>query len=423
MIKIRLSDLSVGIALCCCFTSASTTLGQIVVQGYPLAGPMPSGFISKPSATTATPQHLGSGPIDRNNLPADVLNCDVCRQRLGLPPLSQAGILPGRVTLKLPSVIPSQPKFETIAPQKLDAPPVPMLGSPGLISSGTASQLAAQGFVVQEFIPPQIQPDAIQLGDIPPEIRQQFINGLELPPGARVMSAKIKGRIAESNVGELLLDEPKYESIAANQQDNATTISSSIELQSEIEVNPSTKKTTSNTRELVAPGITSKTELEPLPRDTVPSALKEVESPFSSQELAKKQADESAKKQAELELAVSDKMAALNNERDNLAKERAIMRAQLEQLQADWQKRMELADAANKEALSMLEKRTAEVTELQLQLKLQKEAVAKSKSDDAKGSNADPTKPAVKKKPESKKRDQSKGKDEDKKPNNPTIDT
>ncbi len=195
MIKIRLCDLSVGFALSCCFASASTTLGQKEVQGFPLPSPMPSKNLLKPSAPIRSTQHLGNGPIDMNNLSADVLNCDVCRQRLGLPPLSRPTISSGKVSLPLPPVVTSQPKAQSVAPQKFDIPTVPMLGSPGLISSGTASQLAVQGFVVEEFVPPQLQKNAIKLEEIPPEFRQQFMKSLDLPLGARVMSAQIK-RIA-----------------------------------------------------------------------------------------------------------------------------------------------------------------------------------------------------------------------------------
>ena len=76
-----------------------------------------------------------------------------------------------------------------------------------------------------------------------------------------------------------------------------------------------------------------------------------------------------SKKQAEFEQVVAERNAAIIKEQESLAKERKKMDAQLEQMQSKWQKRMELADATNKEALNMLEKRTAEVTELQLQLK------------------------------------------------------
>ncbi len=69
-----------------------------------------------------------------------------------------------------------------------------MLGSPGMITSATAEQMAMNGMVVEEFKPPQPEQNAIQLGALPPEVRQEFVRGLGLPPGARIMSAEIKGQ-------------------------------------------------------------------------------------------------------------------------------------------------------------------------------------------------------------------------------------
>ena len=77
-------------------------------------------------------------------------------------------------------------------------------------------------------------------------------------------------------------------------------------------------------------------------------------------------------------------------------------------MQFEWKKRIEQADAANKEVLTLLEKRTAEVTELQLQLKSQQEALSKAKQQaQSKG------------KPDNKRKAPNKGK----KPAKPSIDT
>jgi len=93
------------------------------------------------------------------------------------------------------------------------------------------------------------------------------------------------------------------------------------------------------------------------------------------------QAADLAKKQIVAEeVAAQEKNKAMNLERE-LAKERENSKVQLEQMQFEWQKRIEQADAANKEVLTLLEKRTAEVTELRSQLKSQQEAMSKAKQE------------------------------------------
>jgi len=301
MMKKKLSILSAGIALSCSLIAAPTTSGQIVVQGCPLGSQKQTGSFLRQTALGNAPKHLGSGPIDMNNLPADVLNCEVCRQRLGLPPLNAPATSSIKETLPSPAAIAVEPKPKMAMPVKPELPPVPILGSPGLISPGTASQMAAQGFVV------------------------------------------------ESSILEPLLIPAK--------------------------------------------------EIEPVATETTVKLAVEKGPAVSNDELAKK-------------------LASLTTERELLSRERTKLNAQLEELQSEWQKRMGLADSANKETLGMLEKRTAEVTELQLQLKAQKEALAKQKSMDIKekepASSNHPNVSDTSKKPESKKKKERKKKDDDK---------
>lgn len=112
-------------------------------------------------------------PVDISRLPADVLQCDVCRARLGLPLL-------GTVS----STAMHDGTSATFVP-------APMLGSPGLISASVADQMAKHGLVVEEFKPPEPAANAINLEMLPRDARQQFMKDLDLPWGARVMSANV----------------------------------------------------------------------------------------------------------------------------------------------------------------------------------------------------------------------------------------
>ena len=85
------------------------------------------------------------------------------------------------------------------------------------------------------------------------------------------------------------------------------------------------------------------------------------------------------KKQFESEHATATKINILIAEREAVESERSKLKNQLVQTQAEWQNQLDKANAAQKEALMLLETRTAEVTELQLQLKSQLEANASRK--------------------------------------------
>lgn len=411
----RRIDLIAGIALSSSLVFAATGSAQMVRPLASDAGVKYGTIIrqSVPAApTTKSTMHLGSGPIDRNNLSADILNCDVCRQRLGLPPLGISSRFAPTTTPTVPSTEVIVRGVETSGIRMQDPKDSPkigfeananrMLGSPGLISSGTAEQMASQGIVFEEFKPQIPAQDAIRLGDLPPGVREQFLRSLELPAGATVTSANIKGQSSAEEI--------KAERLPS------TIVPSAGRIQLPIE---NTMQSGGYPQSLGAPGIASLSEslaqtgasanakaesvvvaAEPL---TKPSPKSEViaaeqEAMVQLQKRLNEQAAELAKKQLELEQA-----AALER-----AKESAKVSEQLEQLQTEWKKRIEQADAANREVLSLLEKRTAEVTELQLQLKSQQEALEKAQQE-----------APSKVKPESKKKAPNKGK----KPQKTTIDT
>lgn len=383
---------SLGFSIGCCVVFASTCSAQDIVSTVLDESVSYGIVIQQPIPTTPT-KHLGTGPIDMNNLSADILNCEICRQRLGLPSLSSTSgqgvpsnrvLTPNGSTPDAPSnVVPSlNNAADAVHPKNRSTPmpgasPVRMLGSPGLISSGTAEQMAAQGLVVQEFKPPQSQQDAIRLGDIPPEVRQQFLRSLDLPFGAKVMSAEIKA-----------LNSSEETNSNRSEPIQAEAVSKPI-LRSPLQ------------KQTVLPNPKTQSSIEQPPATTVqPDYIKEQLQLKQTVEQLQKQMEEQtasfAKKQVESEQLSAEKIKSLISEREAIDGERSKLKNQLVQTQADWQIQLEKANAAQKEALTLLETRTAEVTELQLQLKSQQEAKAKqeSQSNDSK----------VKKKRESKKK-------------------
>ncbi len=358
----RRSDLIAGMALSGSLVFAATGSAQMIIRPLASDAGVKYGTIirqSVPAApTTMSTLHLGNGPIDRNNLSADILNCDVCRQRLGLPPL---GISSRFAPTTTPTVLSAEVivrgvEISGIRTQDttdslkigFEANANRMLGSPGLISSGTAEQMASQGIVFEEFKPQMPAQDAIRLGDLPPGVREQFLRSLELPAGATVTSARIKGQSS--------FEEVKAESL------QSTIVPSAGRIQLPTE--------------------------NAIPSDEYPQSLGAPGIAFLTESLAQTRASADAKAEP---VAVAEESAKVN-----------------EQLQTEWKKRIEQADAANREVLSLLEKRTAEVTELQLQLKSQQEALENAQKE-----------AQSKAKPESKKKAPNKSK----KPKKTTIDT
>ena len=356
MKKIRSRRTLTGMALSWGLVLASTGSAQTRILTIQVDGTTKLGTAVL-SPIKAAPQHLGNGPIDLNNLPQDVLDCDVCRQRLGLPPRSH-----------LAGSKESQPAAAGTGR---------ILGSPGMMSSVVTEQMAQQGYVVDEFKPPQPEQNAIQLGDIPPEARERFLRSLNLPQGARVMSAEVKGQETS--------EQP------ASSNTNASPVAA------EKDVVPNVRQSDLETITSLVPTQQPAPESLPTPHPLPQPAA---------------QIDIAAKEQ----LVLVQTIDQLQKKLEEQAAEQGKLNAMLEGLQSESQKRMERADAANREALTMLEKRTAEVTELQLKLKSQQDAMEKMEVK-AKESNDKRPEPS---KAQTKKKEQNKGKG--KKPNKPFVD-
>ena len=115
-----------------------------------------------PSINTSGRVVLPSGYV---HLGDDVLNCEECRRRLGLPPLAMStGIIP-------------QDRLSDAGP-KLS----------GAVQSNTSAQ---SSFHTQTQTPTRVVPQAsVGLSGLPLEARQQLLQGLSLPEGATILSAK-----------------------------------------------------------------------------------------------------------------------------------------------------------------------------------------------------------------------------------------
>jgi hypothetical protein len=313
---------------------------------------------------------------------------------------------------------------------------VRMLGSPGLISSGTAAKMATEGLVVEEFLPPQPTPGAIQLDGIPLDVRQQFMHGLELPYGARVMSANVLGTTAPntdnaSGVTTAKSVPPKSELVPSatepastpralgapgivKLQEAASSVSSGqvspqppqLEAPGEsasprADSKPAdTEKSQGDSytdKQVAAPGVTSVTERK-VTSDTSPTVnTAQPSSEYQMEQLARANAElqkkleemlqVQARRQAEAERMLKDQAMQLEKERQLLATRVAQINEQQKSMQEEMQRRVVQADAANKEVLMMLERRTAEVSDLQARLKQQAAELAKYK--ESKNGNSD----------------------------------
>ncbi len=440
MATIRRKDFFATIALGCTLLFATQSFGQTIINSVPL-----NRFENVQPVTVtvqaAPRQHLGNGPIDMNNLSPDILNCDVCRQRLGLPPLNSAinsanssstsGLKPIISPAKTIPGTANAPMASSLNQLQVNQlPSGRMLGSPGMITSATAEQMAMNGMVVEEFKPPQPEQNAIQLGALPPEVRQEFVRGLGLPPGARIMSAAIKGqnegsgtqpetivaKDSETNPESASSQMPKSDTLGANGIVSPTEETSLLAAESIVAVVQKTNPPTAGT---LAPPVSS-----------VQATSTKSEVDFSSERNELKQTIEKLQKQLEdqesafeakknqIEADVSAKKQAIGEMHQQLEQKAIKLNSQLELFQSESKKRLEQTEAASKEALAMLEKRTAEVTELQLQLKEKQEAIVKTEQELvsvkealAKASSAT-EKHSSSGKPESKKKQQNKGKKE-----------
>ena len=448
MATIRRTDLIASIALGCTLSFATQTFGQTIINSVPVER------IENVQTVTVTVQaaprqHLGTGPVDMNNLPQDILNCDVCRQRLGLPPLNtvaNSSSNPVTTTVKQSISKPSPTSQASTPPGTSSVAPQTgrMLGSPGMISSATAEQLALNGMVVEEFKPPQPEQNAIQLGALPPEVRQEFMRGLGLPPGARIMSAEIKGLTSKKD-GETV----KAEAVA-----NVEAISAQPKsLKPEASSTPSPKGGTLGgagivstpeptaaaaiteavtSEDLKAATTTFETIAPPVPVVASPTVSPAVDVSAERNELRQtieklqkqltEQASKFASEKARIEAEAALKSQAIDAMKKQFEENASKISDQMERFQLEGKKRLEQSESASKEALAMLEKRTAEITELQLQLKAQQEGYAKTQKELSVASEAlakessATEKRSASDKPDGKKKPQNKGK----KPAKPT---
>jgi len=423
--KWKIAALFFGFASCTCtlgmgqspyFSSRQTPIlnyGSIVV---PSATNSPARNVTGP-ISSAPVEHVGTGPIDFKNLPQDVLNCDVCRQRLGLPPWNRSSPSPksiappnSQASPTIMMTVPENPKVpEAINPnttneatlQPIES--IRTLGSPGLISSETAAQLATNGLVIEEFKPQLAKPDEIQLQGIPLEARQQFMRSLDLPFGARVLSAKIY--------------DPNNPNPGANSATNLepkTLGVPGILAAPKLEAKPESISP--------KPDLRSKTDEQSIQAEM--DAVKQSNTQLQN-ELRKvveeqiKKSEELQKKQLEVEQVAAAKIQLAEKERDAIVNQMRLLEDRQKQLQLETQQRLDQSDAANKEALAMLEKRTIEVTELQAAMSAQNE-LAKSKEQKEELEKKEMARKSGSQKKEKKKKVPGKNKDNHPKP---TIDT
>jgi hypothetical protein len=129
--------------------------------------------INVPAFPDALPHHVPSirpGPVDLSKYSSDVLNCAICRERLGLPALAPSTAKANKIELPRSSVSNPTQKFPTQPPQ-VDRPATEndlpsqvgtAFGGPGVITAGTAKQLEAPGFIIQELRPPTPNPDEVK---------------------------------------------------------------------------------------------------------------------------------------------------------------------------------------------------------------------------------------------------------------------
>ncbi len=248
----------------------------------------------QPCAPIAEVRHLGNGPVDVNSLSQDILNCDVCRQRLGLPPLNLASL------------------------------------------SDSASTV-----------------------------------------GSKVLSADV-------------LD-PNKPSLASQPSEKILVEVLKLPATCEATLTPEASS--------ILEAQTLKKQLESLTKDNeqLQSKIKEL-------------VDSQAQKQLALEQAAAAKDKSMAEERQNLKRQVTVLGEKHRQLQIETRERMARADAENKKALSMLGKRTAELTELQSKLRIQQNELEKAKAESEANAKAkeDNSKPSDTRKKNSKKKESGK---------------
>jgi hypothetical protein len=319
--------------------------------------------ISIPALPNAQLQHvpsIRSGPIDLSKYSSDVLNCAICRERLGLPALGPSTASANKPELIQPSAsIPTQ-RF-TPPNQQVDRPAsegdlAPKVGASfgasGLITAGAAKQMEASGLVIQEFRPPTPKPEDFRLETLPPEARKQFFQQLELPNGARVMSAQIMSGNQEKG--------------SANLTDSSTG-SETIKLDGEPkETAPSVPANTQ------APAVAKEETLQPAntPKEAPIPAPDRSAAMVDTLEIVEQMKAENSK--------LAEQLAVAAKEREKLQE---MVRVQSE----SFEKKMAEIERSNQETAKMLEARTLEVTELQNKLQAQPKSQKKPKADSGNG--------------------------------------
>jgi hypothetical protein len=328
---------------------------------------------SLPSATSipAIPntllQHvpsIRSGPIDLSKYSSDVLNCAICRERLGLPALGPSSASANKPELIQPTVSNPTQRF-TPPNQQVDRPAsegdlAPKVGASfgasGLITAGAAKQMEASGLVIQEFRPPTPKPEDFRLETLPPQARKQFFQQLELPNGARVMSAQIMSGNQEKGSATVIDAPTSPESIepVRNPKETAPSVPANIQA-------PAAAK-----EETIQPPI--KTNEAPIPTP-VPAPDRSSAMADTLQAVEQMKAENSK---------LTEQLAVSAKEREKLQE---MARVQSE----SFEKKIAEIERSNQETAKMLEARTLEVTELQNKLQAQPKSQKKPKADSGNG--------------------------------------
>jgi hypothetical protein len=153
-------------------------LGQeaIVVQPFKVEMRAPG---SKQAAFETLPRRASDAsenaiaPNGYEHLGEDILRCNECRRRLGLPPLA----LPDNQSKQ--EVVPS-------TNHKLTEPSAGIHHGSSVSGSSTPSRVTAK----VQLAPQAFTPPPVGLSGLPIEARQQLLQGLSLPEGATILSAK-----------------------------------------------------------------------------------------------------------------------------------------------------------------------------------------------------------------------------------------
>ncbi|MFN9416248.1 MAG: hypothetical protein ACK578_01945 [Pirellula sp.] len=322
--------------------------------------PSATSIAAFPNAQLQHVPSIRSGPIDLSKYSSDVLNCAICRERLGLPALVPSAASTNKPELIQPSAsnptqrfTPSTQQVNRPASEGDLAPKVgASFGASGLITAGTAKQLEASGLVIQEFRPPTPKPEDFRLESLPPEARKQFFQQLELPNGAKVMSAQIMSGHQEKGDATVIDAPTSPETIAPVRSPKETAPSIDANVQ--------------------APAVAQEETLQPAIKTNEAPIPSPIPAPDRSAAMA---ATLQAVEQMKAEnLKLAEQLAVAAKEREKLQE---MIRVQSE----SFEKKMAEIERSNQETAKMLEARTLEVTELQNQLKAQPKSQKRPKAD------------------------------------------